>query len=132
MSYFARVPTLTSGKGIVDYVIAAGQDVIDSGLFGDPSLWWQTSYNTHGNVHYGPDGEPDGGVAFRANYAGLGYTLDTTVIQNGVVGVYYGPQPYPSWILDTSTYYWEAPVPYPSTCGPYYWDEATLSWVEVA
>lgn len=132
MSYFARVPTLTSGKGIVDYVIAAGQDVIDSGLFGDPSLWWQTSYNTHGNVHYGPDGEPDGGVAFRANYAGLGYTLDTTVIQNGVVGVYYGPQPYPSWILDTSTYYWEAPVPYPSTGGPYYWDEATLSWVEVA
>ena len=29
MSYFARVPTLTDGKGIVDDVIAAEQDFID-------------------------------------------------------------------------------------------------------
>jgi hypothetical protein len=32
----------------------------------------------------------------------------------------------------TQTYYWEAPVPYPSTGGPYTWDEATQSWVTVA
>jgi len=132
MSYFANVLTLTDGKGMVNDVIAAGQDVIDSKLFGDPSLWWQTSYNTLGNVHYGQDGQPDGGVALRANYAGIGYTLDTTVVQNGVVGVFYGPQPYPSWILNTQTYYWEAPVPYPSTGGPYMWDEATQSWIAVA
>ena len=109
MSYFANVPTLIDGKGIVSNVIAAGQDVIDSGLFGDPSVWWQTSYNTRGNVHYGQDGQPDGGVALRANYAGIGYTLDTTVIQNSVVGVFYAPQPYPSWVLNTQTYLWEAP-----------------------
>ena len=130
MSYFAQVPTLTDGKGIVDNVIAIEQSVIDTGDFGDPSLWWQTSYNTHGNVHYGSDGQPDGGVAFRANYAGIGYTLDTTVVQDGVVGVFYAPQPYPSWILDTQTYYWEAPIPCPTTGGPYFWDEATQSWVE--
>ena len=129
MSYFARVPTLTSGKGIVDDVIAAGQDVIDSGLFGDPSLWWQTSYNTFGNVHYGPDGQPDGGAPLRANYAGLGYTLDTTFVQDGVTGVFYAPQPYPSWTISAPTWLWEAPVPYPSTGGPYIWDEATQSWV---
>ena len=130
MSYFARVPTLTNGKGIVDDVIAAGQDVIDSGLFGDPSLWWQTSYNTFGNVHYGPDGQPDDGLPLRANYAGLGYTLDTTFVQDGVTGVFYAPQPNPSWILNTQTYLWESPVPYPSTGGLYSWDEATQSWVE--
>jgi len=67
MSYFARVPTLTNGKGIVDDVIAADQLFIDSGLEGDPSMWWQTSYNTRGNVHYGPDGQPDGGVALRGH-----------------------------------------------------------------
>ena len=130
MSYFANVSTLTNGKGIVNDVIAAGQDVIDSGLFGDPSLWWQTSYNTRGNVHYGQDGQPDGGVALRANYAGIGYTLDTTVLQNGVVGVFYAPQPYPSWVLNTQTYLWQAPVPYPIDGGSYVWDEATQSWVK--
>jgi hypothetical protein len=132
MSYFANVLTLTNGKGIVSDVIAAEQEFIDSGAVGDASLWWQTSYNTHGNVHYGPDGQPDGGVALRANYAGIGYTLDTNFVENGVIGVFYEPQPYPSWTLDTQTYLWQAPVPYPSTGGPYQWDEATQSWVEVA
>jgi hypothetical protein len=131
MSYFAKVPTITNGKGIVDDVIAIEQSVIDTGDFGDPSLWWQTSYNTYGNVHYGQDGQPDGGVALRANYAGIGFTLDTTVVQNGVIGVFYASQPYPSWILNTQTYLWEAPIPYPSTGGPYVWDETTESWVIV-
>ena len=129
MSYFAKVPTLTNGKGIVEKVIAAEQDFIDSGLEGDPSMWWQTSYNTRGNVHYGPDGQPDGGVPLRANYAGIGYTFNETVIQDGVVGVFYAPQPYPSWILNNQTYLWEAPVPYPTDGKTYYWDEATQSWV---
>ena len=92
-------------------------------------MWWQTSYNTRGNVHYGQDGQPDGGVALRANYAGIGYTFNETVVQNGVIGVFYTPQPYPSWILNNQTYLWEAPVPYPTDGKIYYWDEATQSWV---
>ena len=126
MSYFANVPTFTDGKGIVSSVIVADQSVIDSGEFGDPSLWWQTSYNTYGNVHYGQDGQPDGGVPLRANYASIGYTLDTTVVQNGVTGVFYEPQPYPSWVLNTQTYLWQAPVAKPS--GDYVWNESSLSW----
>jgi hypothetical protein len=132
MSYFANVATLIDGKGVVNDVISVEQTVIDSGEFGDPSLWWQTSYNTIGNVHYGQNGQPDGGVALRANYAGIGYTLDTNIVQNGVVGVFYAPQPYPSWVLNTQTYLWESPVPMPKTGGLYYWDEATQSWVEIA
>ena len=115
MSYFAKVPTITDGKGIVDNVIAIEQSVIDTGAFGDPSMWWQTSYNTHGNVHYGADGQPDGGVALRANYAGLGYTFDKTVVQDGVIGVFYAPQPGPLYILNTKTYLWELPQTVPST-----------------
>ena len=131
MSYFARVLSITDGKGIVDNVIAADQTFIDSGAEGDPSLWWQTSYNTRGNVHYGQDGQPDGGIALRANYAGIGYTLDTSVVQNGVIGVFYAPQPYASWVLSQLTFLWEAPVPMPTTGSPYMWDEATLSWVVI-
>jgi len=131
MSYFAIVPTITNGKGVVDDVISAEQPFINSGLVGNPTMWWQTSYNTHGNVHYGQDGQPDGGVALRANYAGIGYTLDTTVVQDGVIGVFYAPQPYPSWTLNTQTYEWQAPVPYPNDEKVYVWDESTLSWVLV-
>lgn len=131
MSYFANVPTLVDGKGFVDNVIEADQSFIDSGSMGNPALWWKTSYNTHGNVHYGQDGQPDGGVALRANYAGIGYTLDTTVVQDGVIGVFYAPQPYPSWSLNTQTYLWDAPVPMPKTGGPYYWDESTQSWIQI-
>ena len=37
------------------------------------------------------------------------------------------PQPYPSWVLNTETYKWEAPVARPK--GDYVWDEETTSWV---
>jgi hypothetical protein len=129
LSYFANVAVVVNNKGLVSNVIAADQLFINSGKEGESALWWQTSYNTRGNVHYGQDGQPDGGVALRANYAGVGYTLDTTVVQDGVVGVFYAPQPYPSWILSTQTYLWDAPVPYPSDGKIYYWDESTQSWV---
>ena len=80
-------------------------------------------------MHYGQDGEPVSGVAFRAYYAGNWSTFYETVVQNGVIGVFYTPQPYPSWILNNQTYLWEAPVPYPTDGKIYYWDETTQSWV---
>lgn len=116
MSYFARVE-----NGIVQDVISAEQSFIDS----LPGTWIQTSYNTRGGIHYGADGKPDGGIALRANFAGVGYTYDS------VNDVFYAPQPYPSWKISAPTWLWEAPVPYPSD-GRYIWDEATLSWVLIS
>jgi len=127
MSHFAQVI-----NGIVQQVIVAEQDVINSGLFGPASEWVQTSYNTRGNVHYGQDGKPDGGVALRGNYAGTGYTYDATH------DVFYPPQPYPSWTISAATnWIWTAPVAMPSDAGTgtppkiYNWNEATKSWVVV-
>lgn len=121
MSHFAKVE-----NNIVVSVIVAEQDFIDSGLVGDPSSWIQTSYNTRGNVHYSPDsGLPDGGVALRGNYAIIGGVYDP------VNDVFYEQQPYPSWVLNTQTWMWEAPVPLPDTDNVYRWDENTLSWVLV-
>ena len=40
-------------------------------------------------------------------------------------------QPYPSWVWNTETLIWEAPVPYPDDGNDYTWDEDTQSWVEV-
>jgi len=137
MPYFAKVyPTGLASKFIVEEVISADQDFINSGAVGSPANWFQTSYNTYGNVHYAPSPPaephtPDGGIPLRANYAGIGYVFDTSFSQDGVNGVFYAPQPYPSWILNTTTFLWEAPVPYPTDGNEYVWDEATQSWVLV-
>jgi hypothetical protein len=113
MSHFAKVI-----DGIVTEVLVIEQDVIDTGLFGDPALWVQTSYNTYGGQH--PEGRP-----LRKNYAGLGYTYDA------VRDAFIPPQPFASWTLNEDTCLWDAPVAYPDDGKPYYWDEDTLSWIEV-
>jgi hypothetical protein len=120
MSHFAKVQ-----NGIVTEVIVAEQDFINSGLVGPASEWVQTSYNTRGGVHYGEDGQPDGGVALRGNYAGIGYTYDSAH------DVFYAPQPYPSWTLNNTTWLWESPVPYPTDGKMYEWNEEQRNWVEV-
>jgi|688.fasta_scaffold161830_2 hypothetical protein len=71
--------------------------------------WKQTSYN--GNI--------------RKNYAGIGYTYDAGI------DAFVPPKPYPSWVLNSNTAQWEAPVPMPQDGKMYSWDEATQSWVEV-
>ncbi|CAB4127555.1 hypothetical protein UFOVP95_15 [uncultured Caudovirales phage] len=117
MSHYAKV---LDGK--VVHVIVAEASFFDTFVDSSPGQWVQTSYNTRGNVHYGPDGEPDGGVALRGNYAGIGYTYDD---QNDV---FYAPSPFPSWVLDQNTWMWDAPTPYPTDGNRYFWDEPTTSW----
>lgn len=119
MAHFAKVE-----DGLVTEVLVISQDVVDSGLFGDPSLFIQTSYNTRGGVHYNQQGEPDG-PGLRKNYAGIGFTYDP------VLDAFIPPKPFPSWLLNTETCLWEAPVPYPTDGKFYAWDEATVSWVLV-
>ena len=129
MAHFAHI----TDNNIVDNVIVADQDFINSGAVGDASKWIQTSYNTRGNVHYLPDtNTPSGQPALRGNYAGVGYTYDP------VNDVFYAPQPYPSWTISEATNWtWTAPTPIPGDAGTgeppkqYTWDEATTSWVLV-
>lgn len=102
-------------------VIVAEAEFFDTFVDSSPGTWLQVSYNTRGNVHYGQDGQPDGGLALRGNYAGIGYSYDP------VADLFLAPQPYPSWVLESAL--WVAPVAKPD--GMYEWDEATLSWKEV-
>jgi len=118
MSHFAKVE-----NGIVTQVIVAGQEFIDT--LGDKEKWIQTSYNTRGGIHYAPNSDtPDGGIALRGNYAGLGFVYDATH------DVFYDPiSPFPSWILNQTTWQWEPPTPIPNDGNNYNWDESTTSWV---
>lgn len=127
MPYFAKCePTANSSVFVVSSVISADQAFVNT----QPGFWVQTSYNTYGNVHYAPSPPaeprtPDGGIPLRANYAGPGYTYDA------VNDVFYAPQPYSDWILNTSTWLWEPPIPYPTDGKAYRWDSVTHQWVEI-
>ena len=118
MGHFAKV---VDGK--VTQVIVAEPEFFQTFVDSSPGTWIQTSYNTRGNVHYNPDSnEPSGQPALRGNYAGIGFTYDSTH------DVFYAPQPYASWVLNQDTWTWEAPTPYPTDGKLYTWDEATTSW----
>lgn len=111
-------------NGIVLRVIVADQDFVDS--HPTAGTWIQTSYNTRGGVHYGADGLPDGGVALRKNFAGVGFTYDLAL------DAFIPPKPYPSWQLDPASGLWNAPVPMPQDGEQYVWDEDSKQWINDA
>lgn len=119
MSHYAKI---VDGK--VVSVIVADPEFFLTFVDSSPGQWIKTSYNTRGNVHYGPDGKPDGGEALRGNYAGIGYIYDAEH------DVFYPPSPFPSWVMNESTWLWEAPIPMPVDGNAYIWNEETKSWNE--
>jgi len=104
MSHFAKIDS----NNIVENVIVAEKDFINSGLVGDEFLWVQTSYNNN----------------FRKNHAAVGFTYDKDR------DAFIPPQLWSSWTLNETTCQWEPPVPYPTDDLMYEWDEDTTSWVE--
>jgi hypothetical protein len=121
MGHFAKVY-----DGRVQQVIVAEPDFFET--FNDPypGEWIQTSYNTRGGIHYKPNSaEPseDQSKALRKNFASVGYLYDKDV------DAFYEPQPYASWTLNTFSYVWEPPTPYPTDGQVYIWDEGRLRWM---
>ena len=98
MSHYAKI----NNQNEVIEVIVAEQDFIDT-LEG---TWIQTSYT--GSI--------------RKNFAGVGYTYDSTK------DAFIPPKLYNSWTLDETTCMWEAPVNQPDDDNFYKWNEETLSW----
>ena len=139
MASFAKL----NNNNIVEQVISVNNnELLDNGiesetkgiefcksLFGQDTNWKKSSYNTQGGIHL------LGGIPFRKNHAGIGYTYDEN--RNAFIP----PKPYNSWVLNESTCNWEAPLSYPITNtrnefyengspknDSYVWNEYTLSW----
>ena len=104
MSHFAQI----NNDGIVQRVIVAEQDFINSGAVGDSFNWIQCSYNNN----------------FRKQFPGIGYKWDHAH------QVFVTPQPYASWTLDANMD-WIPPVALPADADTvsYSWDEAAQLWV---
>ena len=113
MSHFARIE-----HGIVVQVVVAEEEFISTGALGDPAGFVQTSYNTIGGVH------TQGGTPLRGNYAGVGFTYDATN------DVFYAPQPFDNWVLNTTSWLWEPPIAMPQNAYFYTWNQETTAWVQ--
>ncbi len=86
------------------------------GLYGEDTIWKQTSYNTVANTHR------LGGTPFRKNFAGTGFTYDES--RDAFIPI----KPFASWVLNEDTCQWETPIPMPTDGQPYRWNEENQSW----
>lgn len=75
-------------------------------LFGENTVWKQTSYNRR----------------FRKHYASAGF------IYIPDIDAFVHPQPYPSWTLNNETARWEAPIAMPDDGQHYTWNEGSQIW----
>lgn len=102
--YWAKV-----NQGIVQKVIVAEESFFDTFVDDSAGQWLETKI--------------DGSI--RKNYAGIGFSYDSTR------DAFIPPQPYPSWILNEDTCLWECPVAYPDDGNMYTWNETDQQWDEV-
>jgi hypothetical protein len=121
MAHFAE---LNSSNEVLRVIVVSNEDVdanggdqhadaetfvttiVPHGTGGDS--WKQTSYNNN----------------FRKQYAGTGYTYDSS--KNKFIQ----PQPYASWTLNSSDD-WQAPTDKPDDGKMYIWNETDTQWDEV-
>ncbi len=116
MAHFAKI----EDNLVTQVIVVDNSDILDESNNESEALgikicqdllggtWVQTSYN--GNI--------------RKNYAGIGYTYDSSR------DAFIDPSPYASWVLNETTCKYEAPIAYPSDGKHYKWNEETTSWVE--
>ena len=102
--YWAKV-----SNEIVVQVIVANEDFFDTFVDSSAGTWLETKM--------------DGSI--RKNYAGIGFSYDSTR------DAFIPPQPYPSWTLNEDTCLWESPVAYPDDGNMYEWNESDQQWDEI-
>jgi hypothetical protein len=87
-------------------------------LYGQATIWKQTSYNTGGGVH------ELGGTPLRKNFASKNMTYDSG--RDAFIFV----KPYPSWTLNETTCLWDPPTPMPidEHAWNWNWNESSQAW----
>lgn len=85
------------------------QETFDFLMAVSQHTWVQASYNSR----------------IRGHYPALGDTYSEEL------DLFIAPKPYNSWLLNTSTGFYQAPIPMPNDDSRYAWDEETKSWSKV-
>ena len=117
MAHFAEI---NESNEVVRVVVINNEVLLDGDMVESEELgidfcrqllggtWVQTSYNG----------------SFRKNFAGVGYTYDSSK------DAFIAPKPYDSWTLNEDTCRWEPPVAMPDNGTLYTWDEESQQWIE--
>ena len=92
-------------NGVVTQSIVSEVSFIKSGALGDPSLWTENDPTD------------------MKKFGGIGYTY------NEDLGFFIPPKPYNSWIFNSTTHEWEAPVAKPNDGHKYFWFEEIKQWM---
>lgn len=117
MAHFALLDTDNTVK---DIIVIDNNDTLDangkeSELVGVAKCYELTNLNSWKQCSYNDN--------FRGHYPILGDIYD------GVNNIYKSSSsPFPSWVLDMTTGYYNAPVAYPDDGLLYSWDEETIQW----
>lgn len=106
------------GKDETDIVLDENGNPIDWEIYYGAK---KTSYNTIAGEHI------FGGIPFRKNYAGIGYTYDANR------DAFIEPKPYQSWTLNEDKCIWEAPIQRPENIVGHIWiwNEELLNWQSI-
>jgi len=117
MAHFAELDENNSVKRVIvvnnDVILEDGFESEAKGiafcqnLFGNDTIWKQTSYNG----------------TFRKHFASVNYTFDT------IRDAFIPSKLYSSWILDEETCIWVSPVPMPEDGNVYQWSEKVANWI---
>ena len=122
MAHFAEIDqnNIVTRVLVVDNSEENNGQVFLAETLGLGGTWIKTSYNTLGGVH------ANGGTPLRKNYAGIGYSYDSSR------DAFIPPKPYTSWLLNEDTCLWDAPTPMPIQEGKVFkWVEEDLNWQEI-
>jgi len=101
----AHYAFLDENNIVTEVIVGVEENELIEGL--DPETWYanfrgqackRTSYNTFAGVH------KSGGVPYRKNFAGIGYSYDETL------DAFIPPKPFESWELDPDKFIWVPPV----------------------
>jgi len=88
-------------NGIVEDIIVADAGFFNSYVDSSPGAWIESST------------------------ASIGYTYDSAR------DAFVPPKPYPSWVLNEGTNFWEPSVAEPDDGKKYEWNEETTNWKEI-
>ena len=132
MGHYAKIDS----NNIVIQVIVANADFINT--LPDKDSYIKTSYNTMGGVHYEPSDTQDFSTpnsdqskSLRKNYAGIGWTYDSTR------DAFIPPKPpdinqveCASWVIDETICQWKPPIDKPERTDAMIADQEIWEWDE--
>jgi hypothetical protein len=120
----AHYAFLDENNVVTEVITGVDETELIEGL--DPETWYgnfkgqackRTSYNTIAGEH------TNGGVQFRKNFAGIGYTY------NSALDAFIAPKEQEFWELNTERCIWEPRTPKPQDGRAYDWNQESYSWV---